>query len=168
MEEEHFTREAKKDGKLQLMQQESLMKEWVVKVESTRQEEFLWQSTASWEQLLEQKEEGRGAQAWANVRGGLRVFSVYFRHSESWTPRNEALLEALVRQAKVTRHLWLVACDASMCPENLKKSLWFQRERMHVVASKEVSTCRSKGAEGERIERTHDYVIACKEEQFHR
>ena len=31
--------------------------------------------------------EGRIAQAWVNVRGGLRVFSVYFWHSEGWTPR---------------------------------------------------------------------------------
>ena len=37
--------------------------------------------------------EGRIAQAWVNVRGGVRVFSVYFWHSEGWTPRNEALLE---------------------------------------------------------------------------
>ena len=38
--------------------------------------------------------EGRIAQAWVNVREGLRVFSVYFWHSEGGTPRNEALLEA--------------------------------------------------------------------------
>ena len=48
--------------------------------------------------------EGRIAQAWVNVGGGLRVFSVYFWHSEGWTSRNEALLEVVVRQAKVTRH----------------------------------------------------------------
>ena len=28
---------------------------------------------------------GRIAQAWVNVRGGLRVFSVYVWHSEGWT-----------------------------------------------------------------------------------
>ena len=39
--------------------------------------------------------EGRIAHAWVNVRGGLRIFSVYFWHSEGWTPRNEALLEAV-------------------------------------------------------------------------
>ena len=32
--------------------------------------------------------EGRIAQVWVNVRGGLRVFSVYFWQSEGWTPRN--------------------------------------------------------------------------------
>ena len=31
---------------------------------------------------------------------------------------------------------------------------------MHVVAPKEASTCRSKGPQGEWIERTFDYVIA--------
>ena len=47
--------------------------------------------------------EGRISQAWVNVRGGLRVFSVYSWHSEGWTPRNVALLEAVVKQAKDTR-----------------------------------------------------------------
>ena len=36
--------------------------------------------------------EGRIDQAW-HVRGGMRVFSVYFWYSEGWTPRNEALME---------------------------------------------------------------------------
>ena len=40
--------------------------------------------------------EGRMAQAWVNVKGGLRVFSVYFWHSE-------VLLGAVVKQAKTTR-----------------------------------------------------------------
>ena len=98
--------------------------------------------------------EGRPAQAEVNVRGGLRIFSVYFWRSEGWTPRNEALLEAVLKRARTTRHPWLVACDANMCPEDLEKSLWFQRETMHVVAPKGVSTCRSKGV---WIERTYDY-----------
>ena len=58
--------------------------------------------------------EGRIALAWANVRGGLRVFSLYFWHSEGWTLRNEALLEAVLKQARTTRHPWLLACDASV------------------------------------------------------
>ena len=57
--------------------------------------------------------EGRIAQAWVNGGGGLRVFSVYFWHSEGWTTRNEALLEAVIKQA-ITRHPWLVVCDANM------------------------------------------------------
>ena len=38
--------------------------------------------------------EGRIAQAWVNVRGGVQVFAVYFWHSE------EALLEAVVKRAE--------------------------------------------------------------------
>ena len=48
--------------------------------------------------------EGRIVQAWVNVRGGLRIFSVYFWLSEGWTPRNEGLLEAVLKQASTTRH----------------------------------------------------------------
>ena len=155
---------------MQLTQQESPMKGQAVRIGSVRQEEFLWQSTATWEQLWEQKKEqfyqsqatmGRLAQAWVNVGGGLLVFSVYFWHSEGRTARNEALLEAVVRQAKTTRHPWLVACDAYMCPEDCEKSLWFQRELTHVVAPKEASTCRAKDSEREWSERTCHCVIAC-------
>ena len=32
---------------------------------------------------------------------------------------------------------------------------------MHVVAWKEVSSCRSKGSKGEWKERTYAYVVAC-------
>ena len=66
----------------------------------------------------------------------MRVFSVYFRHSECWTPRNEALFEASVKQVKVTRHSWLIACDANMHPEDCEKSLGFQSGPMFVVAPK--------------------------------
>ena len=34
--------------------------------------------------------EGRIAQAWVSVRGGMWVFAVYFWHSGGRTPRNEA------------------------------------------------------------------------------
>ena len=44
--------------------------------------------------------EGRIAKAWVNVRGGLRVFLVYFWHSEGWTPRNEALLQDSGEESK--------------------------------------------------------------------
>ena len=98
--------------------------------------------------------EGRIAQTWVNVRGGLRAFSVYIWHSEGWTPRNDALLEAVSKQAKTTRHWWLVACDANMCPEEFENSVWFQKELMDVVAPKEASTHRSKDSKGEWIERT--------------
>ena len=104
--------------------------------------------------------EGRFAQAWVNVRGGLRIFSVYLSHSEGWTPRKEALLEAVLMRARTARHPWLTACDANTRPEDFEKSLWFQRETMHVVAPKGVSTCRSKGPKEVWIERTYDYVVA--------
>ena len=65
--------------------------------------------------------EGRITQAWANARGGLRVFSVYIWHSEGWSARNEALLEAVVKRATVTGHPWLIACDANMRREDFEK-----------------------------------------------
>ena len=48
--------------------------------------------------------EGRIAQAWVNVRGGLRIFSVYFWHLEGWTSSNEALLEADLKRTRTTKH----------------------------------------------------------------
>ena len=71
--------------------------------------------------------EGRIAQELVNVREGLRIFSVYFWHSEGWTPRNEALLEAVLKEARTTRHPWMVACDANMCPEDCEKACGFER-----------------------------------------
>ena len=52
-------------------------------------------------------------------------------------PRNEALLETVLKRARTTRHSWLTARDANMCPEDFEKSLWFQRETMHVVPRRE-------------------------------
>ena len=91
--------------------------------------------------------EGRIAQAWVNVRGRIaNVFSAYFWHSEGWTLRNEALAgsSSEASKNKTDTRGW-IACDANMCPEDFEKSLWFQREMMHVVTLKGVSTCRSKG-----------------------
>ena len=90
--------------------------------------------------------EGRNAQAWLNGRGGLRVFSVYFWHSERWTSKNEALLEAVLKRTQTTKHPWLIACDANISPEDFEKSLWFRKDQMHVIAPAGVSTCRSKNA----------------------
>ena len=74
--------------------------------------------------------QGRMAQAWVNVRGGIRVFFVFIWHSEGWTPRNDALMEVVVKQARTPRHPWLIARDANMCPEDFEKSLWFQSRHM--------------------------------------
>ena len=106
-------------------------------------------------------DEGRIAQAWVNLRGGVRVFAVYLWHSEGWTPRNDALMEALVKQPRVTRHPWLIACDANINPEDFKKSLWCKSRHMFIEAPGErISTRRSKGPNGESIERAYDHVIA--------
>ena len=68
------------------------------------------------------------------------------------------MLEAVLKQARTTRHPWLIACDANMCPEDFEKSLWFQKgadacggpERsFHVQVEK-----------GTKDERTYDYVVA--------
>ena len=64
--------------------------------------------------------------AWVSLCGGMRIFAVFFWHSEDWTARNEALLEAVLKRARVTRHPWLMACDANMSPAEFEKSLWFQ------------------------------------------
>ena len=56
-----------------------------------------------------------------NARGGLRIFSVYFWHSEEWSSRNEALLEAVLKRTRTTKHPWLIACDANMSPEDFEK-----------------------------------------------
>ena len=102
--------------------------------------------------------EGRIAQAWVNVGGGLRIFSVHFWHSERWTPRNEALVEAVLKRARTTRHPWLIACDANMCPEDSEKSLWFQRETMHEVAPKgDVQVERPKRGKISHMEMVEDF-----------
>ena len=105
--------------------------------------------------------EGRIAQAWVNVTGELRIFSVYFWHSERWTSRNEALLEAVLKRTQTTKHPWLIACDANMSPQDFEKSLSFRKDQIHLIAPAGVSTCRSKNAKGEWVEKVYDNVVAC-------
>ena len=107
------------------------------------------------------RNEGRIAQARVNVRGGLRIFSVHFWHSEEWSSRNEALLEAVLKRTRATKHPWLIACDAKMSPEDFEKGRWFRKEQMYVMAPEGVSTCRSRSAKGEWVEKVYDYVFAC-------
>ena len=164
------TKKPNKVGDLQQIQQVSLTRKQSVRIVSTRQEESLSQSTAIWEQLLAKKKvqvesisgnEGRIAQAWVNVRGGMRLLSVYSWHLEGWTPRNEALMEIVVKHLRTSWHPWLIACDANMCPEDSKKSLRFRSRHMFIKAPGEgVSTGRSNGPFDELNERTYDYVIA--------
>ena len=80
--------------------------------------------------------ERRVAQAWVNFRRCLRVFAVYFWHSEGWTPRKESLMEETVKQARTTRHPWLMACDANMDRQNVRKSAWFKEQCTIFEASK--------------------------------
>ena len=49
-------------------------------------------------------------------------------------PRNEALLEAVLKRARITKHPWPVACVANMSPVDFVKRLWFRKDQMHVVA----------------------------------
>ena len=51
------------------------------------------------------------------------MFAAYFWHTEGWSPRNEAILEAVLKRARTTKHPWLIACDANMSPEDFEKSL---------------------------------------------
>ena len=53
-----------------------------------------------------------------------------------------------------------MASGINMSPVEFEKCLWFQKNRMYVVAPEKGSTCRSKGAKGEWIEKVYDYVIA--------
>ena len=41
--------------------------------------------------------ERRIARACVNVRDGLRVYAVQFWHADGWTPKNEALMDAVVK-----------------------------------------------------------------------
>ena len=113
------TKRPRKDGDLQRMQRESPMKEQAVRIVSKHQEEFLWQSTATWEQLEQKKgrlsrsqemKEELPKHGWTSEKDYV---SAYLWHSEGWSPRNEAL-EAVLKRARTTRHPWLTACDAHM------------------------------------------------------
>ena len=62
-------------------------------------------------------------------------------------------MEAVVKQARTTRHPSLVACDANMNP--VEKSLWLKEQRMFMNAPEDgTSAFRSTGPHGELIERT--------------
>ena len=70
--EHRLRKEEMRNSSTKRPRKEPLRKRQAVRIVSTRQEEFLWQSTATWEQLWEQKK-GRlsPSQAWANVRAYL-------------------------------------------------------------------------------------------------
>ena len=105
---------------------------------------------------------GNEARIAPNVRGGMRVFSVCFWHSEVWTPRNEALLETVLKQARTTRHPWLTACDANVGPEDFEKSLFsfIKGSRCMCWLRKKRPRAGRKAQKGEWIDKTYDCVIA--------
>ena len=102
--------------------------------------------------------EGRIAQAMGECQRKLRIFSVYFWHSDA---ENEAILAAVLKRARTTKHPWLIACGANISPEDSEKRQWFRNDRMHVIAPEGVSTCRSKNAKREWVQKVYDHVIAC-------
>ena len=53
---------------------------------------------------------------------GCASSRLYFWHSEGWTPRNEAITEAVLKGARTTKHPWLMACDTNMSPEDFEKT----------------------------------------------
>ena len=66
---------------------------------------------------------------------------------------------AVVKQARTTRHLWLVACDATMDPEDFNRRLWFRRSVCLFFEQPEarVTACRSTGSNRSFLERTYHY-----------
>ena len=64
-----------------------------------------------------------------------------------------------MQRARITRHPWLVACDANISPVDFEKGLWFRKDRMHLP--EKASPCRSKSAKGEWVEKVYDSLIAC-------
>ena len=68
-----------------------------------------------------------------NVNGDVKRERVFGRVSSECTsgtrkatPRNEALLEAAVKQANTTRHPLLVECVVNLCPEDFERAGGFK------------------------------------------
>ena len=68
-------------------------------------------------------------------------------------------MDVAVKQAR--RDPWLVAWDANMNPEDIKKNLSYKSRHMIVEAGarRRRSHLQMKSWNGEFIERTYDYVI---------
>ena len=127
------------------------------------------QLIATWDQSLTKKKDllirSLGMEEGSLARGQMSkkvcgFFCRIFGIQKGGRLRTEALMEAVVKQMRTTRHLWLVACD-NMNPEDFKKSLGLTEKSMFFETLDErISTCRSKDANDELIRRTYDYVIA--------
>ena len=89
---------------------------------------------------------------------GHEGFAVSLWHSEGGTPRQEALMVVVVKQARTTKHLWLVACDATMDPTDIERGLWLKEKFMFMEPPEAIVTiCRATGSNGEFLERTYYY-----------
>ena len=87
----------------------------------------------------------------------MQVVVVYLWHSNAWTPRNEALMEAAGENHKASLVSGL-RCQHG--PNDFRNSLWFREKCVFLEVPQEgISTCRSPGQRGELIESTCDYVI---------
>ena len=76
--------------------------------------------------------------------------------------RNEVLLAAVLKRTRTKKHPWLIACDANMSPEKLEKNTFgFEKSKLYVMAPEGVSSCRSRSAKGEWVEKVFDCVVAC-------
>ena len=70
-------------------------------------------------------------------------------------------LRTILHPEENPRCFWLMPYEANMDPKDVRKSLWFKEKFLIKEAPEEgISTVRSKGPEGEAIERTYDYVVA--------
>ena len=100
--------------------------------------------------FLETKEES--PEAWVSVRGGMRIFALYFWHSEELTPRHEALMEAVVEQASTTRHPGWWPVMPTWTRKISDGGLRFKEKCMFIGAPEAgVSSCRSTGPRGDII-----------------
>ena len=78
--------------------------------------------------------EGRIAEMWVYSQGIIHIFAVYVWHSEGWSPRNEALMSAVLRRAADTRSHWIIACDANMDPAEFAAGDDVQESKAEVKA----------------------------------
>ena len=137
MEEQFNDRSQIRTEDLQPTQQESSMK--MPSSEDRKHTSggvFCYSGQLLWEQLLAKKKKEQLSQfeatreelpkAWSTCARRCACFlSITSGTRKVWTPRNEALMEEVIKQARTIRHPWLIACDANMCPEDVEKSLWF-------------------------------------------
>ena len=114
-----------------------------MRTESTYQDKFLLQSTSNLGAVVGVEQgaigsisgnEGRNAPSRGECL--LGVFSVYFWHSEGWTPRNEALLEGSSDASKNYQTAVVDSGVMQTCVWKILRRACFQSNLMHVVAPK--------------------------------